>query len=172
MRYTTIIDISEIPEVYKNGNVRLVYLHLVLRAGYHEDDIDQVRTSVRTLVMQTGCSMAAVRHALRTLEKYGLLVRKDGRLYVRKFLYEKKVKKRAKAAEVDPGSTKYQPSTGHAAEVSSAMDEVQAWRKRRDDFIKAYEELEKKAKNGDEEARRSMAFRKKLYEEYKRKENE
>lgn len=73
MRYTTLIDISEWPELYQNVNVRCVYLHLVLRSGYHDDDRDKIRTSLRRVALQTGCTLAAVRHAVKVLQSHGLL---------------------------------------------------------------------------------------------------
>ena len=69
MRYTTVIDISDYRHIYKSANCRLVYLHLVLKAGYHDDDRDIVDVSIRNLAMRVGISVSATRHALRMLEK-------------------------------------------------------------------------------------------------------
>lgn len=49
MRYTTIVDISEYASLYRNHNARLVYLHLALRSGYHDNDRDLIDVSVRRL---------------------------------------------------------------------------------------------------------------------------
>lgn len=111
MRYTTIIDISEIQDVYRNSNVRLVYLHLVLKSGYHDDDLDKIKLSVRGIMYGTGLSLSAVRHALQVLEKNGLLERRNGSTYVRKFLYQKAAKKRPKASEIDPGGKRVDSSS-------------------------------------------------------------
>lgn len=90
MRYTTIIDITENPELWRNANASRVYLYMVLRSGYHDDDRDLLRVSVRRLAMETGCSVAATRHALQMLVKYQLL-QKDGEKWrVRKFVLEQK----------------------------------------------------------------------------------
>lgn len=75
MRYTTIIDISTIRAIYRNSNCRLVYLHLALRAGYHDDDRDIADISIRRLAMETGLSISSTRHALKQLLKSGLLQR-------------------------------------------------------------------------------------------------
>ncbi len=166
MRYTTIIDISEIPQVYTNANVRLVYLHLVLKAGYHEDDLDRCPLSIRGLMYQTGLSLSAVRHALHVLEVAGLISRQKGVLHVRKFLYTKAIKKRAKQHEIDPGSTRVESSNSQANEVGQEMSELERWRKRRDSFIKYYKSLEKKAAEGDESARQAVVRNRKLYEQY------
>lgn len=90
MRYTTIIDITELPELWRNANASRVYMYMTLRSGYHDDDRDMLRMSLRRLAMETGCSVAATRHALRILEKYQLL-QKDGEKWrVRKFVLEQK----------------------------------------------------------------------------------
>lgn len=77
MRYTTIIDITEVPGIYRNRNARLVYLHLVLRSGYHESDRDMIDISIRNLAMAVGLSVSATRHSLACLEREKLISR-DG----------------------------------------------------------------------------------------------
>lgn len=166
MRYTTIIDISEIQDVYRNSNVRLVYLHLVLKSGYHDDDLDKIKLSVRGIMYGTGLSLSAVRHALQVLEKNGLLERRNGSTYVRKFLYQKAAKKRPKASEIDPGGKRVDSSSAAVQEVGSELSDLEKWRKRRDSFIKYYQDLQERAKNGDETARAAVARNKKLYENY------
>lgn len=99
MRYTTIIDISQAPEVYRNPNVRLVYLHLVLRAGYHDHDRDLVRISIRSLAAQVGLTVAATRHAIAVLTKWQLLQRAGSYYQVRKWVPEQTVTSRAKTAK-------------------------------------------------------------------------
>lgn len=87
MRYTTIIDISEFPAIYRNPSVRLLYLHLCLRSGYHDHDRDVYGLSIRATMAETGLSMASVRHALNVLEKYHFIRRVPGvGLYVRKWI--------------------------------------------------------------------------------------
>lgn len=98
MRYTTIIDISQAPEVYRNQNVRLVYLHLVLKSGYHDHDRDLVRISIRSLAAQVGLTVAATRHALAVLTKWQLLTRAGSYYQVRKWVSEQPVTSRAKTA--------------------------------------------------------------------------
>lgn len=90
MRYTTIIDITEIPELWRNANASRVYLYMTLRSGYHDDDRDQLRVSLRRLAMETGCSVAATRHALQMLVKYQLLLKDGDKWRVRKFVLEQK----------------------------------------------------------------------------------
>lgn len=94
MRYTTLIDIRDNPSLYRNHNVRLVYLHLVLVAGYHDANRDIVSASLRTLAVDIGVSMSALRHALAVLAKAKLITRRQGRLYVTKWLPEQRTSKR------------------------------------------------------------------------------
>lgn len=96
MRYTTVIDISEIPEVYRNATARLVYLHLALKAGYHDNDRDLAAVSIRRLAMDVDVSVSAARHAIRQLEKAGLLKRDGSFLVVKKWVEEQTITTRAK----------------------------------------------------------------------------
>lgn len=77
MRYTTIIDISDMP-IYKCQGVRLAYLHLVLKAGWTTEDADKAAASVRRLAADAGLTVAAARHALRQLQKAGLIEKEAG----------------------------------------------------------------------------------------------
>lgn len=90
MRYTTIIDLREWPQAYRNTNIRLVYYHLAMVAGYHDYNRDVTEISIRSLSADTGVTISAVRHALRILEGLQLIKRKDGKTFVRKWLAEKK----------------------------------------------------------------------------------
>lgn len=91
MRYTTIIDISQAPAIYKSENLRLVYLHLCLTCGYHDDDKGLLRQSLRQMASEVGCTMSALRHALRQLEKWQLVRRYRGKLYVRNWCEEQPI---------------------------------------------------------------------------------
>lgn len=86
MRYTTIIDISEIPAVYRNQHAVKIYLHMVLKCGYHDDDRDIIRLSLREMSYRLDISLSAVRHAVRILERYQLIRRVDSVWRVNKFV--------------------------------------------------------------------------------------
>lgn len=88
MRYTTVIDISEMPSIYRNHNARLVYLHMSLRSGYHDQDRDQASISIRNLADQVGISVSACRHALQQLQTAGLLTRIKETWHVKKWIIE------------------------------------------------------------------------------------
>lgn len=96
MRYTTVIDISEMPEVYRNTTARLIYVHLSLKAGYHDSDRDLVTLSIRRLSAEVGVTVSATRHALRLLERSGLISR-EGQLWrIKKWVEEQTITTRAK----------------------------------------------------------------------------
>lgn len=96
MRYTTVIDISEISEIYKNSTARLIYLHMSLKAGYHDADRDLVRLSIRRLSADVGVTVSATRHALHLLERSGLLTREGELWRVKKWVEEQQITTRAK----------------------------------------------------------------------------
>lgn len=96
MRYTTVIDITEISEVYKNATARLIYLHMSLKAGYHDADRDLVKLSIRRLSADVGVTVSAARHALHQLERAGLLTRECDLWRVKKWVEEQQITTRAK----------------------------------------------------------------------------
>lgn len=88
MRYTTVIDISDDEQLYRNRNAVLVYLHLSLKAGYHDDDRDICRISIRNLAWQLGITVSAARHALRVLTDRQLLTKEGDAWRVKKWHLE------------------------------------------------------------------------------------
>lgn len=86
MRYTTIIDIRDLQQIWNNPNVARAYLFLCLASGYHDADRDLVKVSVRGLAALTGLSVAASRHALTQLQKAGLITRQADTWRVTKFV--------------------------------------------------------------------------------------
>lgn len=161
MRYTTIIDISEIPAVYRNINTRLVYLHLVLKSGYHDDDRDVVSISLRRIASDLNLSLAAVRHAIAQLEKANLLTRQGPIWVVKKWIIEQPISKRAK-------TQRQQKAIDLAAERRAEQEkrdrEAAIERQRREQlqaqgktsFMVYFEGLRKKAAAGDSEAAESV----------------
>lgn len=99
MRYTTIIDIAQCPEIYRNINARLTYLHMVLTCGYHDNDKGLVRKSVRQLSLETGITKSATENALRLLKKFDLVRKNRGRLYVRTWAPEQPITKPKRKAQ-------------------------------------------------------------------------
>lgn len=77
MRYTTVIDITDMPTVYRNVHCRLLYLHMALKSGWHDNDRDRLTASYRTLAADTGLTVSAVRHAIKVLTAAQLISRDD-----------------------------------------------------------------------------------------------
>lgn len=96
MRYTTLIDISEFPEVYKNHNARLLYLHMALKAGYRDDDRDMLPLSIRNLSAQAGVTLSACRNALKVLQRARLITRQGDTWIVRKWCEQQPITTRRK----------------------------------------------------------------------------
>lgn len=97
MRYTTVIDISEFPQIYRNMNARVLYLHMALKSGYHDADRDLLEISIRRLAMDAGLTVSATRHALATLEKDKLVTREGEKWRILKWVV------------VDPPTPRRQP---------------------------------------------------------------
>lgn len=96
MRYTTLIDITEMQQIYRSQNCRLLYLHMALKAGYHDDDRDIYDRSIRSLAADVNCTLSATRHALKQLEKVGLIKRQDNHWVIKKFVLTEEPTKRAR----------------------------------------------------------------------------
>lgn len=96
MRYTTIIDISEFPLLYRNPNIRLLYLHLCLKSGYHDYDRDILDISIRQLASDVGLTLSATRHALHILKTSSLISMEGSTIRVKKWLMDEKISKRSK----------------------------------------------------------------------------
>lgn len=86
MRYTTIIDITEVPEIFRNFSAVRVYTYMVCKCGYHDDDRDILKMSYRQIAWRSGVSESACRHALKQLEKYELISRSEDHWVVKKWL--------------------------------------------------------------------------------------
>jgi len=162
MRYTTIIDISEYPELYRNTNIRILYLHMVLKSGYHDDDRDQCRLSIRRLSYDTGLTISAVRHALGVLQKFGLVVSENGIFFVKKFVLEKpispriKSEKKRKEAEQREHERLLQEEQ-NAREKEEKRRYLEERKRAGGDTRRAYViELMKKAENGDQDAAETL----------------
>lgn len=96
MRYTTAIDLTEIPEIWRNLNACRIYYYLAMRCGYHDEDRDRIQISIRRLAQVTGCSVSATRHAIGVLTRAKLMETKDAAYLVKKFVLEQPVSSRAR----------------------------------------------------------------------------
>ncbi len=172
MRYTTLIDISELPAVYKNIHARLLYVHLVLRAGYHDSDRDIVDISIRRLAMQSGLTVSATRHALAILERSQLVWREGNTLIVKKWLMDETITPRAKTKREQRARDLAAERERENQERSRSMENDRIQREQllaagKTPFMLYYESLEAKAAAGDIDAARSMARHRAAYEAQK-----
>lgn len=168
MRYTTIIDISEYSTLYNNQSIRLVYLHLVLRSGYHDHDRDLAQLSIRRLAMEVGLSVGAVRHALTQLLKYQMLVRQGPMLQVRKFVVEQPISKRSRNKREEKQELarkeRIEQQERQAAKRKVADEQRAAFLAQgKTSFMVYYEEQLELAKKGDVEAAHFVETQKATY---------
>lgn len=130
------------PEIYRNLNTRAVYLHLVLKSGYHDNDRDKIRISMRQLASDTGLSLSAVRNALKQLEKNSMIERvSDGTTTVRKWILDMKPTPRNKAntaagnSDYDKRMEEYERERKERLNMlqqvleNMSLDDVQQWQK-------------------------------------------
>lgn len=169
MRYTTVIDITEIPIVYRNQNSRLVYLHLALKSGYHDNDRDLCDISIRRLAAEVQLTVSATRHALAILQKFQL-IEKSGTLWkVKKFVLEQPITSRPKS---EKKRKEYElEQQRKAAEIEQKQREDEEKRKERElrkngktSFMLYYEEMQEKAALGDPEALEVVRKNQKFYD--------
>lgn len=169
MRYTTIIDISEMPTIYGNINARLVYLHLVLKSGYHDDDRDMIAISIRRIAADLNLSLSAVRHAIGQLERAHLLQRQGPIWCVKKWIVEQKITSRPKTQrqqkqiEIAAERQRQQEQRERDALIEQQRRAMLA-AQGKSEFLVFYERLQKKAAAGDLEAAESVKKWRKLYD--------
>lgn len=171
MRYTTVIDISQVPSVYKNPNARLVYLHLCLKAGYHDDDRDLVDISLRSLAMGVGITLSATRHAIAQLERAQLLTRQGTIWVVRKWIMEADITPRARTKReqqaIERAAERQRENEQRERESAIQAQMRNDFRARgKTSFMVWYESQLEKAKAGDEEAVRRVEKHRTTYENH------
>lgn len=127
MRYTTLVDITEMP-CYRSTSARLLYLHLVCRAGYHKEDRDQVRASIRGLAYSVGLTLSATKHALALLKADGLVRWDAGIFYVTTFVQPVLAAKRSASQIVDTPAQQREEQA-REAEVQKLRDELDRLRR-------------------------------------------
>lgn len=173
MRYTTIIDLTELPQVYRNTHCRLLYYHMACKAGYHDDDRDLCMTSIRNLAADTGLSVSAVRHALGILAKHGLLTRQGQYWLIKKWIMEQPISKRARTqrAQIQQDQARQRETEQRQRDA-----ELETTRRKREEqersgktpYMVYYESQLAKAAAGDAEAADIVRRNKETYEQHKR----
>lgn len=172
MRYTTIIDIREFPQIYRNNHAKLVYLHLVLISGYHDEDRDQTPISIRQICYDTGLSLSAVRHSLKVLISAGLLSRSGITWTVKKFVLDKPIsprirseKKRSAAENLERERIiKEEQIQREKEEKRRYQEEINAGKNPLKEMVK---DLMNRAENGDQEAAENLKRYKLIVEQIK-----
>lgn len=172
MRYTPIIDISEYKTLYQNINVRLVYLHLVLKSGYYDYNRDMISISLRQLAMEVGITLGAVRHALDILKKAKMIYKKDNVYHVRKWVVEQKITSRATSKRQEQAIQNQQErikeNKAREEEYKKRQDRIDELRKQgKTEYMLYYENMMIKANNGDLDALKIVERNKSIYEEHK-----
>ena len=169
MRYTTIIDMTATPELYKCVNARLVYLHFTLISGYHDYDRDIAHIGLRTLAEQVGITFSAVRHAVKVLERYHYIERNPVGWKVTKWLPSEQPTPRPKVAPKKQSPAVAQERDQANIERERAADLQRQERERlhasgKSSWMQFYENRLALANNGDLEAAAWCEQNRKIYE--------
>ena len=155
MRYTTIIDIAEIPTIYRNINARLLYVHMALKCGYHDNDRDILDTSIRNLAVSAGLTFSACRHALKVLEAAQLIKREGDAWIVRKWMPAQTISPRPKKTAQDPDRAAEERKQREREERKTDRERQRAQElaaQGKTQFMSYYEGLQARAAAGDQEA--------------------
>lgn len=173
MRYTTIIDLREQPLLYRSTAVRLLYLHLVLISGYHDDDRDMVNCSIRQLARDTGLTISAVRCALQRLQDAQLLTRQGDAWMVKKWILEKPITARAKTEKAAKArdirlQEEEEREQRHEAWARQDQERKELAAQGKTSYMIYYESMLDKAQNGDVQALQFCRLHKAVYESHKK----
>lgn len=173
MRYTTIIDISEYPAIYRSEAARMVYLHLVLKSGYHDHDRDLADLSLRRIAKETGVTVSAARCALAALQRANLVTRQGGLWYVKKWVVEQPITPRPKTAARQKAIERKAIEEQEREERQRRMQVEEQKRLNlraagKTSFMLYVEDLKARAEAGDEEARRQYERHRATYEAHAR----
>ena len=172
MRYTTIIDITEVPAVYRNPHSRLLYIHMALKAGYHDDDRDVLDMSLRNLAAASGMTLSACRHALRILENAQLITRHGDVWMVKKWLPAAPISARPKKTAPDQDAAREAERKLRERQERKENQERQAREAMAEQgktpFMAYYEGLQAKAAAGDMEAARLVRKHEETYRQHQK----
>lgn len=174
MRYTTIIDISASRPLYRNHNVRLVYLHMCLRCGYHDNDRDMLRMSIRAIAADTGLSVSATRHALALLLRAKLIERIGDVWRVFKWIPEQQISARPATKKQQQQQTARAIEQQQQREREARENEQKRQREvfeqsGKTTYMVYYESQLEAARNGDLDAQKIVERNRELYEAHKKR---
>ena len=146
-----------------------MYLHLVLKSGWHNDDRDLIEVSLRSLASGVGLTLSATRHALAQLEKAGLVIRQGSVWLVKKWILEEPVTPRARTRQqqrqldVMAERRRVDEQRNHERELE-AIERRRNFEAGKSSFMLWYENLVAKAEAGDEDAKRRVERNRAAYE--------
>lgn len=175
MRYTTIIDITAAPW-YRNKNVVLVYVHMTMTCGYHDADRDLYTRSLRSLTADCGVSFAAVRHALKILQRDKMISREGSAWRVLKWIpgdsqtISSRPKTQKAKKERDIAAERAAQEAERDAQRAKRAREVEVLRSAgKTPYMVYYESKVEAARNGDLEAAEIVRKNRHIYEQHKKK---
>lgn len=158
MRYTTIIDVTEMPAVLRCRSAVWLYYLMAMKCGYHDDDRDVLDMSLTQLANASGLTVSAVRHAIRVLVS-AHLVKRDGlhTWTVRKWIQETTITPRRQTKRQERLVQKHLDEAAEQAQREAALEAERRknealWAKGKSPFIVYCESLKTRAGSGDEEA--------------------
>lgn len=117
MRYTTVIDITEIAGVWNNPNICRLYFYMAMKCGYHDEDRDILKISFRNLAAQSSLTLSATRHALKVLESQQLVIKEKDAYRVTKFVLEKKPAERTQKTKATMSASEEAAEKARAADM-------------------------------------------------------
>lgn len=173
MRYTTIIDITEYSECWRNKNVVLLYLYLCLKCGYHNEDRDLIQISTREMGYRTGLSHSAVRNSIKSLMKFKLISKEsDGKWRIVKWVMPEEIKARPKTAKQAKARADLREEDEKRINREREYAARKAEREKleeqgKTDFMVYYEAQLEKASQGDKEAAKIVEKQRPVYEAHK-----
>lgn len=158
MRYTTIIDVTEMPAVLKCRSAVWLYYIMSMKCGYHDEDRDVLDMSLTQLANVSGLTVSAVRHAIRVLVS-AHLIKRDGlhTWTVRKWIQETPITSRRQTKRQERLIQKHLDESAEQAQREAALEAERRknealWAHGKSPFIVYCESLKEKASKGDEEA--------------------
>lgn len=156
MRYTTIIDIFDTP-AWRSSSARLVYFYMCLKCGYHDDDRDIIKISLRELSARLGLTLSAVRCALTLLVSQGLIVSSGISLYkVTKWAEPKEISRRKTKREKEIARIDEERQQEKAKEKAKREEEIKKLGGKTPYQLRI-ERLQAAAAKGDQAAAKQLA---------------
>lgn len=172
MRYTTVIDITELEAVWRNPNASRIYIYMALKAGYHDTDRDLLQISTRVLGYRLNMTHSTVRHALHVLEKSGLITRQGEMFLIKKWVLQDTITERPKTKRLQKlaDEAAERQRQDQQRELERAIETAQRQKLEQEGktpYMVYYESLMKLAEAGDEEAMKKVIKNRPQYERHK-----